>query len=122
MIDDLTLRSRHRSCLDKAFPDYFRPGNQIELRDGLHSPEALATCIPEGWRGILDLAICNSSYAAHIIKSGLSTRRIVTNNNKVVPGIRLRIQKHLYGSLVAGDRNYATELIGLYRELRGALR
>ena len=118
VIDDLTLQARHRAMLDRAFPDLLRPGNQIELRDGLHAPEDLEAAVPEGWTGILDLAICHSAYAAHIVKAGRCERRIVANARKIIPGVRLRIQKTLYRNLHATPGNYATELMNLFRGLQ----
>jgi hypothetical protein len=112
------LRLRHRQLLDEAFSDVLRPGNMIELRDGLHPPAMIAQRIPEGWSGIVDLAMCSSTAAAKIIKAGRSERLVFASNNEVVPQIRLRILREVYRRLADERRNYAHELAWIVRSLR----
>jgi hypothetical protein len=49
-----------RDLLDEAFAELIRPGNQIELFDGLHSPGAVERAIWSEFKGELDLTLCNS--------------------------------------------------------------
>lgn len=118
VIDELSLRSRQRARLDAAFPTLLRPGNRVELRDGMYGPADIAASVPEGWSGIVDFAICQSAYLAHEVKSGRPERRVITNLHEVVPGVRLRIQKELYRQLARGG-NYASELMALFIALTG---
>jgi hypothetical protein len=118
VIDELSLRSRQRARLDAAFPSLLRPGNRVELRDGLYGPAPIAASFPEGWSGIVDFAICQSAYLAHEVKNGRPERRVITNLHEVVPGVRLRIQKELYRRL-ARRGNYANELTALFVALAG---
>jgi hypothetical protein len=112
------LRLRHRQLLDDAFPGLLRPGDRIELGDGLHAPEQIAEALPAGWSGIVDLALCHSALAAKVIKAGRTERRVAFNNNEVVPEVRLRMLRDLYRRLDGGSRNYATELAWMFRNLR----
>jgi hypothetical protein len=116
-IDDLTLESLHRDRLDRSFPDLLRPGNRVELRDGLHSPASIAATVPSSWNGIVDFVICRSAYLAHTVKDRKPERQIITNVHEVIPGVRLRIQMELYRRLAKAERNYAVELMAIFREL-----
>jgi hypothetical protein len=49
-----------RDLLDESLDGIVRPGNQIDLFDGLHSLGAVEAAISSGFRGALDLALCNS--------------------------------------------------------------
>jgi len=121
VIDDLWLHSTHRDRLDRALPDMVRPGNRVEFGDGLYPPSAVAGAVPDGWTGIIDFVICHSAYLAHVVKSGRPERRVVANARKVVPGVRLRVQKELYRRLASGSSNYAVELIAILQALPHAV-
>ncbi|MBI3514233.1 MAG: hypothetical protein HY060_09250 [Proteobacteria bacterium] len=114
VIDDPTLRSRQRARLDAAFPEFLHPGNRLELRDGLHAAAAIAACVPPGWSGIVDLAICQSAFLAQHVKAGRTERRIIDNLREVIPSMRLRILEALYERL-AVDGNYGRELVALFK-------
>jgi hypothetical protein len=116
-IDDLSLRSLQRDRLDQEFSEILSPGNLLELADGLHPPGKIATLVPSGWSGIIDFAICNSAYLAHVVKAGRTEVRVIANLRAVLPGIRLRIQNELLRRL-ARSGNYATELSSLFLALR----
>jgi hypothetical protein len=112
------LRLRHRELLDERFGDLLRPGNLVELRDGLHSAGTIANQISDMWTGIIDLAMCFSTSPATIIKSGRTGRRVISSNKQVIPEIRLRIIRDLYRKLVDTEVNYASELVFMVRNLR----
>lgn len=112
-IDELSLRSRQRARLDGAFPSLLRPGNRLELRDGLRTPGEIAACVPNAWGGYIDFAICQSAHLAHEIKKGRAERHVITNLHEVVPDVRLRIQKELYRRLARGG-SYMNELVELF--------
>jgi hypothetical protein len=117
LIDRPSLQARHRAMLDAAYPDMLEPGNRVELRDGLHSAEALAACLPPDWAGIADLALCQSAYVAHVVKGGRTGIRVVLNKNEVILSVRLRMLRALYRMLAKNDCNYGAGLIDLFRRL-----
>ena len=49
-----------RDLLDEALVGFVRPGNQVDLFDGLHSLGSLEAAMWDGFQGELDLALCNS--------------------------------------------------------------
>jgi hypothetical protein len=112
------LQLQHRQMLDEAFPDLLRPGNLIELRDGLHSATTICDRIPSRWSGIVDLAMCSSTLAAKIIKNAYPDRRVISSKNQVVPQIRLRVLRELYRRIAINNVNYATELTLIVRNMR----
>ena len=117
LIDRPSLQARHRAMLDAAYPDMLKPGNRVELRDGLHSATALAACLPPDWSGIADLALCQSAYVAHVVKGGRTHVRVVLNRNEVILSVRLRLLRALYGMLAEDHCNYGAGLIELFRRL-----
>lgn len=56
-----TSAARRRDLLDSWFAGCIRPGNRLELFDGLHSKEAIAEALT-GFEGVIDLTICTSTY------------------------------------------------------------
>jgi hypothetical protein len=59
--------ARRRDELDSLFGHHLRPGNRLELYDGLFSKEEVEAAIPSSFSGYLDLTICNSSVLAEYI-------------------------------------------------------
>jgi hypothetical protein len=55
-------RSANRDALDNMFAGLLRPGNRIELSDGLHDKETVAAAIAPKFDGVLDLTTCTSTY------------------------------------------------------------
>lgn len=70
----ITRRTRIRDDLNDLFAGLLVPGNRLELFDDLHSRQAIAQAIPEGFRGFLDLVSCNSMVLADYL-SGRHRRR-----------------------------------------------
>jgi hypothetical protein len=120
-IDDLELMSERRRQLDHGYPEIFRPGNRLEMRDGLHAVESIMNVIPSDWKGTIDLALCHSAYAAHLVKDARPERNIIMSSRAVIPEIRLRVQKQLYICLSQKRGSYATLLTALLRFLKEQL-
>jgi hypothetical protein len=55
-----TRKARRREELDLLFEGLVRPGNRLELYDGMHSKEKVGAALAVDFRGILDLTICTS--------------------------------------------------------------
>ena len=70
----ITRRTRIRDDLSDLFAGLLVPGNRLEFFDGLHSRQAIAQAIPEGFHGFLDLVSCNSMVLADYL-SGRHRRR-----------------------------------------------
>jgi len=56
-----TTASRRREKVDLWLADCVKPGNRLELFDGLHDKEAIAAAM-KGFAGILDLSACKSTF------------------------------------------------------------
>jgi len=81
-----------RDLLDVAFADALRPGNQLELADGLHSVTAMDAAISRDFSGAIDLSCCTSS----VLGTSLKLQRgdsiqVVMGDNFIVPGPQLRL-------------------------------
>jgi hypothetical protein len=57
----LTRRTRRRDLLDHLFDGLVRPGNRLELYDGLHTMQEIDNALHPGFSGILDLTTCTST-------------------------------------------------------------
>lgn len=56
-----------REELDALFEGLLRPGNRLELYDGLHTKEELEEAIGPDFDGVLDLTLCTSTVPADYI-------------------------------------------------------
>ena len=64
---DVSRGSRIRDELDRMFQGLIRPGNRLELFDGLHSKEVVEAAVYEDFQGIIDLTTCTSTVLADYI-------------------------------------------------------
>lgn len=96
---EFTRRARRRDEIDAMFSRLLRPGNRLELWDGLHSWQAVESSIGSGFSGVVDLTTCTSTYLAdHIDAARKSAFRIVQFPNEIDPtlaalGIRVCLQR-----------------------------
>lgn len=63
--DEELFWAYNRRTLDEIWP--LRPGNRLELMDGLHSAEEVAAAIAPDFIGTIDLVACRSSYLGSIL-------------------------------------------------------
>ena len=56
------LSSANRDVLDSLFAPGLVPGNRVEFADGLKAKEDVSRAVSSGFRGILDLTTCTSTY------------------------------------------------------------
>lgn len=121
-VDAITLRHENRSALERWWPSAFAPGNRLELADGLHSVDTIASVVPDQWAGIADLSNCQS---AQLIDSIKRTREGETREDRIVianeletnPIRRLALLKETYNILSTGNANYAAVRIEFARLL-----
>jgi len=64
---EVTRSARRRGEIDTIFSDLLRPGNRLELFDGLHSKEQIEIALAPAFCGILDLTTCTSTVLADYI-------------------------------------------------------
>jgi hypothetical protein len=65
----LTVETRRRDEIDAIFAGLLRPGNRLELFDGMHDKHHIETAIAIGFKGLIDLTTCTSSVVADYIGS-----------------------------------------------------
>ncbi len=63
----LTRATRNREALDTLLDGLVRPGNRLELCDGLHDRCAIDAAVPGDFRGVVDLTTCTSTPLADFI-------------------------------------------------------
>jgi hypothetical protein len=64
---DITCKARRREVLDSIFIEMIRPGNRLELLDGLHSKEVFEAAIAADFAGVLDFTACTSTILADYV-------------------------------------------------------
>jgi hypothetical protein len=66
---EVSRAARRRQELDSIFQEMIRPGNRLELLDGLHPKEAVEAMVAPHFDGVIDFAACTSTiladYVAH---------------------------------------------------------
>jgi hypothetical protein len=120
--DIFICRTLAREMLEKAFPSAFEPGNALELRDGFHKADAVRDAFADGWRGIAELAVCNSEYLAMTIKSDRADRRVIFSRQEQYPSKSMRILTEAFLRLPCEPVNYGAlraELQKSYRNHTG---
>jgi hypothetical protein len=64
---EVTRAARRRDILDTLFGRLLRPGNRLELFDGLQAKEVVEAAIAPDFQGVLDLTTCTSTVLADFI-------------------------------------------------------
>jgi hypothetical protein len=64
---EVTRLARRRDELDHLFGGLLRPGNRLELFDGLHSKEKVLGALSDDFEGIIDLTTCTSTILSDFI-------------------------------------------------------
>jgi hypothetical protein len=83
--DPITVRSERRDLVDKWFEGLLRPGNLLEFWDGLYARDDVARQVDCGFKGILDVAACNSSILADYLNRVTRSRFRVVQFPDVLP-------------------------------------
>jgi hypothetical protein len=105
-MDETTLRHQNRAALDVWWPEAFRPGNQLELFDGLHSSDAISAIVPERWAGVADLSNCQSAQLINEIKQYRCDRTVIANEHETNPLRRISLLRVIYDLLSHREVNY----------------
>lgn len=83
-----TRAAQRRSRLDALLHPLLRPGNRLELADGLHSAAAVEAALAEPFDGVLDLTCCQGrTLADHVDRQRLGECRVVQFEQDLVPDI-----------------------------------
>jgi hypothetical protein len=87
-----TLREAlSRDLLDEVLGEHVRPGNQLELTDGLHDVASVHAALDADFAGTLDLSCCTSSVLGtylQIVREGLD---VIMGDPLILPGPQLRL-------------------------------
>ena len=95
-----TTASRRRDCLDRWLAGCIRPGNRLELFDGLWGQRALGLAL-NGFEGVLDLSACTTTYLGdrlgHAAGHGFHTVQFLEPQYPAEAAIRLGIVLEISG-------------------------
>ena len=103
--------------LDVVLNGVIRPGNRVELRDGLHRAEDVAAAFPEGWAGTVDLTVCQSELVALALKERCPECRCVQSGEEILVGPRVELSATVLELMKSSGGDYAS----LLRELLNAI-
>ena len=102
-----TRVARRREELDSIFTGLIRPGNRLELLDGLHSKETLEQWIAPTFDGVLDLASCTSTVLADYVSRRRKRRvRLIIAPNPIEFVATAPIVGSTLDLLAAGNFSY----------------
>ncbi len=83
-----TRAARRRSRLDALLHPLLRPGNRLELADGLHSAAQVEQALADTFEGVLDLTCCQGRVLAdHVDRQRLGTCGVVQFEQDLMPDI-----------------------------------
>jgi hypothetical protein len=85
VVESLTIRAaRRRDELDSIFEEMIKPGNRLELLDGLHSKEEIENAIAKDFNGVLDFAACTSTFLGdYVTRTRQHRLRVVQAPNTI---------------------------------------
>jgi hypothetical protein len=107
----------NRALLDHWAGACLKPGNLMELRDGLHSVLDVAHQIPKNFSGIIHLVMCQSTYLGNQIRQNYPNRRVIMSPGGIHPIPNMLILKLLYLQLSRGIYNYSEVLSRIHSSL-----
>lgn len=117
-MDLITLRHENRAALDAWWPTAFRPGNRLELADGLHSAQSVSSTVPPWWDGIADFSNCRSAQLADLVKQNSPDRIVIANEHETKALSRIALLSVVYDLLSSGAGNYAAMRVALALRIR----
>jgi hypothetical protein len=97
---DVTRQACRRDLLDEWLNGLIRPGNRLELFDGLHDHKDVASAISPDFVGVLDLTICTSTYLGdrlgHVAKQRYRTVQFLKPQEFFEESIRINLVMTLF--------------------------
>jgi hypothetical protein len=88
----LVLDALSRDVLDASLPAHLKPGNQLELADGLYSMGAIADAMPREGANVFDLSCCTSSVLGTYLKLVRGDELdIIMGDQLIVPAPQVRM-------------------------------
>jgi hypothetical protein len=115
--DDVELPAANRELLDLWGGTALKPGNRLELRDGLHAVSDIERQIPSQFAGIIHFGICHSTVLGNRIRQNYPNRRAIMSPRLVQPIPQLLILEFLYQQLLTEPYNYGQLLSQIYTQL-----
>ncbi len=99
-----TAMSRARLALDEALHGLVRPGERLELADGLHSAVQIERELAPGFSGVLDLTTCTSMILADDLdRMRGGTVRCVQFEQRLPPDIAALALRQTFSTLKSYD-------------------
>jgi hypothetical protein len=100
---DATRRARRRDLLDEWLRGLVRPGNRLELFDGLHPAAEISHAIPALFTGVLDLTVCTSTYLGdrlgHAAAQRFRTVQFVAVQDLLEAAIRISLTLRFFATV-----------------------
>lgn len=113
------VRTVGRDLIDEFFAGTIRPGNQMEMFDGLHAPGRFVDAISPEFAGELDLTMCHSIAAAALLDIRRGDRiRHVHWDGSVTPRAQFLLVAETLRRLLAGGDSTPPEKPPSYIAIR----
>lgn len=119
-----TRAAQRRSRLDALLHPLLRPGNRLELADGLHGAAEVEAALAEPYDGVLDLTCCQGrTLADHVDRQRLGECRVVQFEQDLVPDLAaLALLRTLQRCTLGGEPYLAARDAALHETHAALLR
>lgn len=98
-----TAIARARLMLDETLGDALRPGERLELSDGLYGAEAVDAAIAPGFSGVLDLTTCTSALlSARLEQTRKDAFRVVQFKDALRPDVAALTLRRTFQTMQGG--------------------
>ena len=123
---DTTRQARRRTLLDEMLRGLIRPGNRLELFDGLHAADEISHAIPREFSGVLDLTVCTSTYlgdrVGHAAAQRFRTVQFLKPQDFLEASIRLNLVLTLFASSEGSYLKARADVFQAYTTVLGDMR
>lgn len=116
-VGNLMLEAISREMIDLAFTGHLRPGNSLELYDGLHRAEQIRNAVAGAMPAVLDLSCCNGSVLATYLREH-DEQQIISGDAPIIPAPHLRMVHWVLSNLGSDTRGYVELRLAIARALR----
>jgi len=111
--DEAEILERNAACLRSEMPDLLRDGSGFEFADGTHPVARVIREIPDGYQGVLDLAVCHSVVPGEAIKRERRGCLVMINRRAASLAFRLPLYRQVIRLLEGGRMDYVTASLEL---------